>query len=56
MLKCDNNNDILTAQHTPKLNILHVLMQPKTKYIACPHATERLCVNQAMNSSSNNEF
>ena len=27
--KSDNNNEKLVAQHTPKLNMLHVLMQPK---------------------------
>ena len=39
-VKSDNNNNILVAQHTPKLNILHALMQPKTEYIACPHTTQ----------------
>ena len=28
-VKIDINNDTLVAQHTPKLNMLHVLMQPK---------------------------
>ena len=52
------------AQHTPTLNMLHVLMQRKPEYIACLHATPRQnpCVNQAikiweqMNASLINEY
>ena len=41
---------VFMAQHTPTMNILHVLIQPRNEYIACPYATQRQnpCVNRAI--------
>ena len=37
MLRNGNKNDNLAAQHLPK-----------TEHIACPHATQCLCISQAV--------